>query len=840
MVTFSSDVDSQAPWYGRFMHQQINERLGLPISDSVHVTSAAGVPLESALFKSHSEINDQPSLVDDHTVAGLLLREWHRGNIDQLHSWYSDYLPQFRFVIPEPAAPTAEGAEISLPPAQWMHGYFASPNRGYQQLRLYFDKEPPVDLEVILRFKSGVIVTAEPRLVRRGRMVQAQSSPDGPFIVNLILNAPPDVGISLGGPILPGADDKDLMALTLKAPSCASGCAAKLLKLERDNYGRLTVLDQMPWLETWNVRSLVYTSHGGNTVYQSFGAGPYPITAPEVPGKEHIRQIGQFEANNPFGPAYIADLLRTRLGVRAISSLDSSTKFRESYYWWETPPPLLSNFEGFYALSRTYAGAGLVRDFSALQDVLGKGNLSLRDVDAERHFCLTHYVCSEASQGPTAGFDLAVSRALIEAGRPVEHLWYQHLGVMRMDPDYPISQMEPIKPAIRKELEALASRYWNITGDVPEQQRTWVPAVSTWQLFRIARETIGDHLVLKPETSEVHIEPWTDPVTGKRVPEADAGTRDLHGVTIYVPNAASASVFIGNREVTTLTRNAPDGTGRPSVTIVDNNTPTIILDELSPETLGSASVERGRWSWETGDAAYGQRFGRLAADGGQARLVIRPADLAFWNPSHLHFAMRKTGFSRLMIEIRFANGCVIRALENGASSEGRASATMTFSANPGLDPSKWSYVTLSLADMHWAPGISKVNETAFPVGKVEAVTIDLTDSAPNAVLDIDGLEMLRPSTNGEAKDGAKSLSGRVMSNAVPAAAVEVEMAMADGSVRKTTTTQHGYFYFSDVPRGAIVEVRALLNNRWCRPARGTQIEVRRNEFEIDIDPQYCR
>jgi hypothetical protein len=713
MVTFYSDVDLQAPWYGRLMHQLINERLGLPISDSVHVTSAAGVPLESALFKSHAEVNDQPSLVDDHTVAGLLLREWHRGDIDQLHSWYSDYLPQFKFEIREPIAPTADGAEISLPPAQWMHGYFASANRGYQQLRLYFDREPPVDLEVTLRFKSGAVVTAEQRLVRRGRMVQAQSPPDGPFIVSLVLDAPPDVGI----PVPPGADDKDLTALTLRAASCGAGCAAKLLKLARDNYGRLTVLDQMPWLEAWDVRPLVFTSHGGNTVYQSFGAGPYPIAAPQVPGRENIRQIGQFEANNPFGPAYIADLLRERLGVRAVSSIDSSTDFREFYYWYEAVPKLLSNFVGLYVLPRTYSGAGLVRDFSELQKVLAKGNLSLRDVEQARHFCRTQYVCTEASQGPTAGFDLAVSRALIEAGRSVEHLWYQHLGVMRIDPDYPISQIDPIKPAIRAELEALANRYWNVTGNVPEQQRTWVPAVSTWQLFRIARETIGDHLVLGPDASEVHITPWDDPVTGRRVPEPEAGTRDFHGITIYVANADTARVFIGNREVTTLTRNAPDGTGRPSVTIVDDNTPSVIFDEAAPETLGSVAVEHGRWSWETGDAAYGHRFGRLYADGEGARVTIRPADLAFWNPSHLHFAVRKTGFSRLMIEIRFANGCVIQALENGASGDNRASATMTFAANAAPRPNGWSYVTLALSDMLWRQRIPKVNEARFRSGR---------------------------------------------------------------------------------------------------------------------------
>jgi len=222
MVTFSSDADSQTPWHAVALHKVLNERLGLPISESLFVLSAAGDPAEMALFRNHADINDSSSRVDGHTVAGLLLREWHRGNLDQFHTWYSDYVPQLLYRLAEPASPSQVGTPVPLPPSTWMHFYFSWKNRGIQQLRLFFDREPPSDLQILFRFRAGEILIADERLVRRGRQVQAQTRSGAPVIVGLVLDATSDVGVTLP----PGVDSKDLVEIVLRAASCAAGCAA--------------------------------------------------------------------------------------------------------------------------------------------------------------------------------------------------------------------------------------------------------------------------------------------------------------------------------------------------------------------------------------------------------------------------------------------------------------------------------------------------------------------------------------------------------------------------------------------------------------------------------------
>src|SRR5689334_4970660 len=99
MITFSSDVDYQTPWQGRSIHRYLNEELGLPITDSFWISNSNGADDISALFKSYRGLSTQPSRVGEHSVFGLLLRQWHRGNIDTIHSWSDDMLPQYRRVL---------------------------------------------------------------------------------------------------------------------------------------------------------------------------------------------------------------------------------------------------------------------------------------------------------------------------------------------------------------------------------------------------------------------------------------------------------------------------------------------------------------------------------------------------------------------------------------------------------------------------------------------------------------------------------------------------------------------------------------------------------------------
>jgi hypothetical protein len=215
MVTFSSDVDYEAPWHERAIHKFLNEDLGLPISDSVWVSSSTGEPDVNAFFSSFSGLNKRPSGIESFPVFELLTREWHRGNIDHFHSWADDMAQQYKVTLATPAKLVNDHVEIAeLPAAPWIKQF--QQNRGYQQFRLLFDKRPPADLSAEIRYSDGTSLVYD-----KAQVFQASNT------ATLVLNeewpfGPPG---QIKNP-LPTVD-----SLVLRSLSCQHGCEISLTRL---------------------------------------------------------------------------------------------------------------------------------------------------------------------------------------------------------------------------------------------------------------------------------------------------------------------------------------------------------------------------------------------------------------------------------------------------------------------------------------------------------------------------------------------------------------------------------------------------------------------------------
>jgi hypothetical protein len=105
--------------------------------------------------------------------------------------------------------------------------------------------------------------------------------------VELLFDVPPYSGVRLSA----GSPELDeVTEIELHAKSCRSGCRVELAAIERDNFSRQTVSRQLPLLQSWNVRPVLLTSHGGWTYHQNFGAlgDSYVLSAargpPPTPG----------------------------------------------------------------------------------------------------------------------------------------------------------------------------------------------------------------------------------------------------------------------------------------------------------------------------------------------------------------------------------------------------------------------------------------------------------------------------------------------------------------------------------------------------------------------------
>src|SRR5262249_37716968 len=138
-----------------------------------------------------------------------------------------------------------------------------------------------------------------------------------------------------------------------------------------------------------------------------------------------------------------------------------------------------------------------------------------------------------------------------------------------------------------------AEAYYGFPAILSAPQRVWVPPAGTLIRYRMMMAHVADHVAVDKSSSAVTVTSWVDPVTGLRLPDPKAATRDLTGLPIYVPDAPAASLAIAGAVSASFIRNPPDATGRPSITIADDNTPTPILDRIPMSAVAQVSIQNG-------------------------------------------------------------------------------------------------------------------------------------------------------------------------------------------------------------------------------------------------------
>jgi hypothetical protein len=828
MVTIASDVDMQAPWHGAAIHRVINQEIGLPLSDSLWVQGDSKDA--SSLFLAGTELNARPSGVGLHTTFGLLLREWHRGNVDTLHSWQDDSVPplQQQLRIPLRLASSTVSIPVAPTPEVLTSLY-------YRHLRLYFSAPPPDDLWLRLHADEGRSVMVSVGQVRAGRAVTAdQAKP--PHIVEIMMGVPPDEGLLVGRQQF---DLARLQKVELHALSCAKGCPVSVTRLDRDSFSRQSVALQLPVLAAFNIRPAVVTSHGGFSYAQNFDAENYSATIPRAPGSayesELVPHVLRNQGQDPRSHAYHADLLR-EFGVSTVWSFSRSSK----HSWNEPVPAMTPRIPGFHPLVRTTVDykATTLEEFQRELPAMEPG---LKGVPLDDIFCAK--VCW-GDQGAVVGLLVALSIARIDSGWNTDHIWYTHLA--SGDLDFQRSPDTPLRPSTVAWLQRLSNLMFNFDGSVLPRRRVWVAPTGTIARYRIAHSQIGPHLTVDRHTSSVTINAWQDPITGKMLPDLAAGMRDLHGITIYVPDAAAASVAVAGRPTTSFTRNAPDESGRASITLVDDSTPTTMLDEVPLAAGGPVHVSRGTWrepNEPRAGSARGRRYGTLAAWGGDAVVRWKPGQLALWNTSHLEISTRRavpdgqTATGRLFFEVEMADGGVIAATEGAAPAEAAGKSVWNLGPDsPGL---QWRTSVLPVTELRWSPRRGG-QRPSLPLGVVREVRFGLRGAAPGERLDIDSFRMLRPNSNNAAPDGRKFIGGQVVMGDRAVPRIVVEAARPDGSRLTTVTDRNGYYFFVRQPAYEIFRVAALVTGRRCAPLAGSILHLTRDEPELEIDLGRCR
>ncbi|WP_420969861.1 carboxypeptidase-like regulatory domain-containing protein [Bradyrhizobium sp. B120] len=823
IVSFASDTDALRAWHGAAIHRFFNEDLGLTISDSLW---PQGRQVISAFFVGPGQLNRFPSGIGSEATFALLLREWHRGNIDHFHGWQEDDLLPFRAEIQPPHSLSAARSSLT------MSSVGLTPQAS-RNVRFYFSAAPPADLSIMLHDTQGRSTIFGTGDVVRGQGIQFEVGSLG-WIVEVIVPLQSD---SVRRPVDPMSIDR----IEFIAPSCATGCAASLTRVERDHFSRRTVLSEIPWLEAWNVRPAILTSHGGNTLVQDFG----------VPGK--VSKFIAFDspalvdthaalADEKQSHGYHSDLLR-KLGVLAVWSYFPADP-RDIFVSPDGPevqhglPPLSSTYQQLYNLPRATPPAletGSEDKFDASARTL------LADIpESERKELYCGPNCNVA-QGNALAMLIASHLQSINRDKKVKGLIYTHFGSEEGTSIFRASPEEPVTPAVRKWMRRFANYVYDFDGSIGPGRRIWSPPANTWVRYQVMHSNIASHLAI--DKSTISITPWTDPVTQTTWPDMSAGTRDLHGLTVYVPDVEHASVRIGDKETQSFTRNPPDETGRTSITLVDDHAPTSIIGPVSLKDRASIEAKSGLFT----DASAANSFISLATDkSGDAGIVIKPWRLDLWNTSHLQLAVRKrcTGKndesclgSRFKIELLMQDGGTVSILEDRPPDARVSSSTWSVPRLKKLD--EWVSHTLDVTQLAWSKFIDEGDDwrrPPLPLGRVKEVRVSLMNAPAGTTLDVQNFRALRPSGNGQASDGSKLIAGRVtLDGWTPAPGVQVRVTAESGRITSTATDQDGYYFFPGQPNGQIVSIRAQLGSRQCFPRQGRRIEIGKDEAELDIE-----
>lgn len=832
MVTFSSDADYAVPWHQAAIHRLLNEDLGLPISDSVWVSSSSGLPDVGAFFDSFSGLDRQPSLVDNRPVFQLLAREWHRGNIDHLHSWSDDMVPQYKTTFPEPIRLTGSSIEVLLPDAPWLKSF--ERGRGYQQLRLLLGGMPPQDLSIEVRFADGSSSNYANNVIKSMES-DGDAATQTPLTITLILNEGWPFGSRTNNSSAPLPA---VTALILRAPSCATGCEVKVTGVERDNFSRYSVLAQAPFLEYMNIRPSLVTGHGGLTYHPDFeGSGPHYHRSNllnQVPGNEFVRRNMEGLAARKGSSGYHADILR-KLGVRSVTAI-YNPPHRETVGFTSQIPAPFESFPGFYALVKTHGDFGAPGDaLSNVPKMLAKIDPSVANFDSQRFLCRENVYCRQADQGSTAGGLIALSLTLISKGRSVEHNWYTHFGTARFDPTFRATTETPFGPATIAAFVDLSMHYYDPTAKRPLSQRVWVPPAGVWANYNILRAGVGDHLAVDPDTSTVRITSYLDPVLGTIFPDHSAGTRDLNGLTVFVKDSSVATLSIDGEPITHFVRNPADESGRQSITVVDDNTPTVILGKVAPEHFARIATVAGRYEWITGQETSGPAaFAKLVAQSNFASVNFNMNSLSIYNATHVAFSYRvrrddgSAPSGHASIVFKRADGAHIEFTEVIPATLASGSSYAIFDRRNSNQ--QWQSVTIPQYNLRWSEDWVG-RHLPLVLGRIESVEVQLKDARPGDILEVGDLKTLRPSANGIAPNQTLVVAGRVTGVAgKPVAGVSVTGDF-DGVKRQTVTDDTGFYVFGDVKRGSVAAIKAGP----CTPTRGDLIELQANEMEVDIN-----
>jgi hypothetical protein len=180
-ISFASDVDMQTPWFGEEFHNTFNHDFGLQVSDSMWVQSDSSNL--SGILLPNLELNKGSNNIEGRAAYFMLLQQWHRGNIDHIHSWHDDSAPNFILHSSKEGTQIGSGiVPLPITPIPDEYSHYTYPN-----VRFKFSREPGPSVSVVLIDSKGYEAHISPLAIRKAAKYYQLKQEDGSWLVNLFL-----------------------------------------------------------------------------------------------------------------------------------------------------------------------------------------------------------------------------------------------------------------------------------------------------------------------------------------------------------------------------------------------------------------------------------------------------------------------------------------------------------------------------------------------------------------------------------------------------------------------------------------------------------------------------
>jgi len=782
-LSIVSDVDgSTRPNYVAYVGQLVHQ-LGLDFGDSAWLAAPPGLGILSRDFTIHGATSET---VDHFHTFAQAMAEFHSGNLDHFHSFLASG-PRAAALVD---LHDEDGVLVATPRQFEDQGFFRCVDAKVDALCVVADGAAPLTVQSIQ------VVDLAGKRSATYRLAAPPGCESGATSGLLVWDQGADIDL-----FLPQLDEVQKVEIRFAEPSDIS----RVQRVWLVSGSSHVILDRLLHLrDRFNFGTALVTEHSG-----------LHFRSQRMAAARDLQLREYFEGHLDRTGALNGTLVREDGQFLFSTDADAPGSFARVL------PALTSDFAVRFAVPRAATRTSGIAAANLIEPLSTRAGMVIYEAHRMLPPPETRMGAGAAddrfSRQDTFAARLATVLEAIVASPGLYWPIYTHLGAMPADHG---TDTLPCPYLDADTMRLLQDRVFNITGSVAPGHRIWFARASSMYDYALIWRGVAGNARLSGDGT-IEIASWHDPVLGKSLPRSAS---QLYGLTFYVDSPADARVKWDGRLLDHLTRNPPDETGRPSVTIAECGIRFTVFRDLDP---GVNLIQGGTWQFRN-DGATGPSGGRLTCSAAGVATCRIPMN--GWRPAGaqlLGVRARRSGGARFAVVVETVTGeRFFFGDRELLDSLPPPSASFVFQYD--LVDDAWRTMTAPFHSLQWAcdPGA----DVPMPSHALSSIALYCAGPA-GAFVEFGELSFLRP-RSGDGGERGFCMAGTVAS-ASRRQAVYIHPEGEPSRVWHSRVDVAGAFCFSNLPPGLY---RVWSDSWWgvWRDRRGLRVELNCNIGNLSL------